>query len=675
MSLTAEQRTAVECPSALLVHAGAGAGKTSVLAHRIAHLVTTGSDPFEILAVTFSVKAARELRGRLEDLMPTEHARLVTVCTLHALGLRMLREYGDALGYVLHANQGSPCAGPEVCNGGWRIKLLTSLLEDTGVIGDPALVMLAKRLNPEEIEQAISAAKCAGIPPNTFAQRGSSPIHRLIATIYCAYEQKLIEANQVDFDGLILQPLCLLDISAEANQFFQARWQQVLVDECQDLSAAQYRLILRLVAQHRQLTLIGDASQSIYAFRGALGNQCFAQFQHDFPEGRVVHLPHNFRSTHCIVRLGDALLGHLQRVIQQVPMRRDSADLPVALLAQSSEHQEAGMVAREILRAVEAGFANFEHCAVLCRTNAQIGPLEQALLRAQVPYTVVGRGSFYDHREIRQLVACLRLSQNFDGDPHALQEITPVHGWLPQAVQTHLMGDQPDLLAEHVFEYERSVGLEGDALRKLHTLQTALLALDERKDMTPTDLLQYVLAEEGLAYRSHLSQTRGDGVIEALDRVSELLRMASGFTVITTFIDELDVLSGQNPLSTFGRDRVKVLTLHDAKGLEFRLVFLVGMEEGLIPHFNAQHAKHSLEEELRLAYVGFTRATDALCISFAKTRNGRRVNASPFLRGLPREIIAFSAPNWAGTLAASSVAQTANPLVVARPIPTLSETR
>ncbi len=650
MTLTAEQRQAVEWPGALLVHAGAGAGKTSVLAHRIAHLVTQGSNPFEILVVTFSVKAARELRSRLEDLISLEQARAITVCTLHALGLRMLREYGDVLGYHPDPKR----RVPQVCPAQWRRKMLKQLINAVDTNGDPTLTALAKRLSPEEVEQVISTAKCAGLSPGDFAARGTSTMHALLAQIYADYERRLLDEQMVDFDGLILQPLCLLKISVEALTFFQARWQQVLVDECQDLSLAQYRLIGHLVERHHQLTLIGDAAQSVYAFRGALGGECFARFQHDFPEAAVIHLPHNFRSSRSIVALSDALLRDWHRQSPpQVPMRE--IGFPVALLTQSSEHQEAGTVTSEILRAVSCGFVSFEHCAVLCRTNAQIAPIEKALLRANVPYVVVGRGSFYDHPEIRQLIAFLRLSQHLDGDPLALAEIAVVHGWLPQSVQVQIMGEAHDLLVEHVFDHERSSTLGPAEVAGLRQLQEALLKLDERNGWAPVDLLQFVLTEAGLAFERHLRHTRGDAFQQSTERVAELLRMAGGFSTISAFLDELDVLSGENPLSTFGRDRVKLLTLHDAKGLEFRLVFLVGMEEGLIPHYNAQHSKRGLDEELRLAYVGFTRATDVLCISFAQTRNGRRVKASPFLRGLPKEAFCFRMPDWPDA--------TANPLI------------
>ena len=640
MTLTPEQDSAVTCPGALMVTAGAGSGKTRVLAHRVAHLVNTGvCDPFNILVVTFSVRAARELRERLADLVEPASAKLMMVCTLHALGLRMLRESGDLLGYELDDRHRKP-------------RVITPTESRSMVAATAKTVCTTPshplaRLGVEEVSNLIADAKAKGTGPDAFTRQPADAVHDALAACYTAYQAELKKANAVDYGDLILQPLLLLAIPA-ALDFYQHRWQHILVDEFQDTSRPQYEVLRRITGAHAKLTVIGDAWQSIYAFRGAMGGEGFEQFRRDFPDASAVCLSQNFRSSANIVALGDALLADMKPRQQAIK----PCGLSVALLRVSSEHEEAFTIASEVSRAVRCGFARYDECAVLCRTNAQIHPIENALLHASVPYYVVGRGSFFDHSEVRQALAYLALSQDFMGDDYALRTVinAPPRGLGPTELAL-LRGESPEVTAELLLDGERIAVLEPKIRAGVRAFLDAIQRLEGLRDAPPARVVEFVMSEDGIGLqRSLLSMSNA---AERLDRVRELWRMACAYERVTDFLDEVDTMSGQDPLTSVGRERVQVMSLHDAKGLEFKLVFVAGLEEGRIPHYYDQDSRRGLEEERRLCYVGFTRATDALCLTYARQRNGRDVAPSRFLQGLPPAVFTRLPPDWSTAVAAN----------------------
>jgi DNA helicase-2/ATP-dependent DNA helicase PcrA len=644
-TLTPEQASAVHHPGDLLVTAGAGGGKTHVLALRIAHLVSTGlCDPFNVLAVTFSVRAARELRARLADLVRPERARLMTVCTLHALGLKMLRESGDLLGFDLDARRRKPRVLSQVESRTMVATLIKDVARELSQIQPSAAAQL-ERLSVVDLAGLIAAAKANGISPEAFAGRSADPVRAAVAACYAVYQSRLKVAGAVDFGDLILQPLRLLD-RPQALDFYQVRWQHILVDEFQDTSRPQYEILRRLAGGRAQLTVIGDACQSVYGFRGAMGGEGFERFRRDFAGAKAIFLPHNFRSSANIVALGDALLSDLKPRQQAVK----PGGLPVVLLRVASEHEEAATVAGELARAVRSGFTRYDECAVLCRTNAQIALLEHALLHANVPYHVVGQGAFFDHAEIRQVLSYLSLTQGSAHPPalcddHALRAIVnvPPRGLGRAEIET-LKGDAPELTAEHLLDSERVATLGSRAQAGVRSLLNALGRLEDLRDAPPSTVIDFVLADDGIGLHAYLA--RSHDAAHRLDRVRELWRMAASFERVTDFLDEVDVMSGQDPLTMRGREQVQVMTLHQAKGLEFRLVFLAGLEEGCLPHYYDQDSRRGLEEERRLCYVGFTRATDALCMTYVRTRGGKVATPSRFLQGLPAAIISRRLPAW-----------------------------
>jgi DNA helicase-2/ATP-dependent DNA helicase PcrA len=319
------------------------------------------------------------------------------------------------------------------------------------------------------------------------------------------------------------------------------------------------------------------------------------------------------------------------------------AGAPIYLFPSNSEHQEAELVVGHIAAAAAAGFARHDECAVLCRTNAQARLVERALVRRNVPCIVVGEGSFFDQPEVKLACACLRLALDFGGDSLALQDLLDAFGWLSAGARAAIKGEAPDLLASHLFEAQRLAALAPRDVNAARLAQHALLSLDEHRDAAPADLIDFVLADDGLGYRGRLGRAR-DGAAR-LDRLDALAGLARAHAGAQSFLDELDAMSGYDPLSVAARDRVQIMTLHSAKGLEFRLVFIVGMEDGLIPHHHAGQTERGRQEELRLAYVGLTRATDVLCLSFARQRDGRPRQPSPWLRGLPH-IELRRPPDW-----------------------------
>lgn len=340
--------------------------------------------------------------------------------------------------------------------------------------------------------------------------------------------------------------------------------------------------------------------------------------------------------------LGDALLGASKP--NQVAIK--ASGLPICLLRTSSEHEEANLVARELSRAVTSGFVSYDKCAVLCRTNAQVNHIENALLDANVPYTVVGRGNFFDQMAIRHMLAYLSLSQDVLGDDFALREIinAPTRQ-LGQAEQHILLGNDPELTMSHLLDPDCVGELSQVAQASIQRLLDDLNTLSKYQHKTPADTIQFILSDVGLGYQRWL-KTKPDAD-QRLEHVQALLRMAQAHDTITAFLDEIDVMSGQDPLSSAGHERVQLLTLHDSKGLEYKLVFLIGLEEHVLPHHHSQDSRRTLEEERRLCYVGFTRATDALCMSYARTRNGRSTSPSRFLQGLPAHLFSRQPLVWA----------------------------
>ncbi|NJM39646.1 MAG: UvrD-helicase domain-containing protein [Anaerolineae bacterium] len=492
----------------------------------------------------------------------------------------------------------------------------------------------------DEIVGAISSLKAAGLSPEAAAAKALDPHRRALAWCYGVYQKQLKAEGSVDFDDLILQPLLLLSGNLETRSYYQSRYTNLIVDEFQDTSRTQYGIVHLLAEHHCNLTVIGDPNQSVYEFGGAMGAEGFELFRKDFPEATAVYLPHNYRSTPEVVALAETFLTNAKMSNgngRQVAVR--SSGPPVFLYRASSEYQEAQWIAEEIVRAQHAGYIAYDDCAVLARTNAQIQFIEKHLVKSRIPCWIMGEGTFFNHQEVQVIRALMRLSLDFLGDSLALKEALDAFRWIPAELRNRLMGDDPELTSEHLTNSEGLKVLKPDACAVVRQVTERLHTLNDHQGDTPEAFITFVMTDELFGFNKVLKSHTDSDI--RFERVRELVRMARQFATLGEFLDDLDTMSGDDPLSLFSAKQVSLSTVHAFKGLERKLIFFAGFEDGFFP---LASTTANPQEDLRLAYVGFTRARDALCVSFAQTRGGCRRLSSGWLRGLPMEM--RQRPNW-----------------------------
>jgi DNA helicase-2/ATP-dependent DNA helicase PcrA len=626
--LNPSQREAVlHTEGPLLVVAGAGSGKTRVLTHRVAHLIAAvGVQPNEILAITFTNKAAGEMRSRLEDLLP-EVARRIWILTFHAACGRIFRREAPRLGYKTNFT---------IYDQADQVRLVKQCLEE--LERDP------KRFPAKGIHEHISSAKNQLIGPGEYRNRVESFYDQTVAEIYDLYQRRLHAANAVDFDDLLMLTVEVLERFPEAKQRWQKAFRYVLVDEYQDTNHAQYRLLQLLAEKHRNVCVVGDPDQSIYAFRGA-DIRNILEFERDFGDTTTIPLEQNYRSTNTILRAANAVIAHnTERKPKNLWSDLGDGD-PVRVLEVEDEHAEARFVASEIAGLVEEG-VNGSEIAVFYRTNAQSRVLEDILVRQEIPYQVIGGPRFYERAEVKDLIAYLQVIDN-PFDAVSLQRIAnrPRRGIGDASLarlQTYADGHGISLWEALEFPEEAGLGpAQARAVNGLRTLLQSLqagaleLAVDELVERT-LDRSGYLAAHE--AERTIESQGRIENLQELVGVAREYQESAPDPN-LSTFLQEISLFSDQDAL----RDQqslVTLMTLHNAKGLEFRAVFMIGMEEGVFPHSRSIE-QNELEEERRLAYVGMTRAREHLTLTHASARalyGNRNYNLpSRFLEELPQE--------------------------------------
>ena len=626
--LNPSQREAVlHTEGPLLVVAGAGSGKTRVLTHRVAHLIAAvGVQPNEILAITFTNKAAGEMRSRLEDLLP-EVARRIWILTFHAACGRIFRREAPRLGYKTNFT---------IYDQADQVRLVKQCLEE--LERDP------KRFPAKGIHEHISSAKNQLIGPAEYRNRVESFYDQTVAEVYDLYQRRLFAANAVDFDDLLMLTVDVLERFPEAKERWQKAFRYLLVDEYQDTNHAQYRLLQILAEKHRNVCVVGDPDQAIYAFRGA-DIRNILEFERDFGETTTIPLEQNYRSTNTILRAANAVIAHNS---ERKPKNLWS-DLgdgePVRVLEVEDEHAEARFVASEIAGLVDEG-VNGSEIAVFYRTNAQSRVLEDILVRQEIPYQVIGGPRFYERAEVKDLIAYLQVIDN-PFDAVSLQRIAnrPRRGIGDASLarlQTYADGHGMSIWEALEFPEEAGLGpAQARAVNALRTLIQSLqagaleLAVDELVERT-LDRSGYLAALE--AERTIESQGRIENLQELVGVAREYQETAAEPN-LSTFLQEISLFSDQDAL----RDRqslVTLMTLHNAKGLEFRAVFMIGMEEGVFPHSRSIE-QNELEEERRLAYVGMTRAKEHLTLTHASARalyGNRNYNLpSRFLEELPQE--------------------------------------
>jgi DNA helicase-2/ATP-dependent DNA helicase PcrA len=610
----------------VLVVAGAGSGKTRVLTHRVAHLIgAIGAQSNEILAITFTNRAADEMRTRLWDIL-SDDARGLWVLTFHATCGRILRRDAPLLGYRSNFT---------IYDQADQVRLVKNVLEE--------LERDTKRFVPRGIHAQISNAKNQLVSPDDYRERVASFYDQTVADVYRLYQERLHTANAMDFDDLLMLTVEVLERFPEARLKWQKAFRYVLVDEYQDTNHAQYRLLQLLAQRHMNLFAVGDPDQSIYAFRGA-DIRNIMEFERDFPGTRVIALEQNYRSTNAILGAANALISHnTERKPKNLWSELGTGD-PVRVVELEDEHAEARFVAVEIARLVEEGF-NGDEIAVFYRTNAQSRVLEDVLVRQGIAYQVIGGPRFYERAEVKDLVAYLQVLDN-PFDTVSLLRIAnkPRRGIGDTSLarlQTYATGRGISLW--EAMEFPEEAGLATQSARAVTGFRNLVLALMSDLDRPVADIVQDVLERSG-----YLDSLEAERTVEAqgrMENLQELVGVAREYQEtadepsLSSFLQEISLYSDQDSIRGES-SLVTLMTLHNAKGLEFRAVFMIGMEEGIFPHARSIE-EQSLEEERRLAYVGLTRAQERLTLLHASSRalyGGRNYNVpSRFLDELPDE--------------------------------------
>jgi ATP-dependent DNA helicase UvrD/PcrA len=623
----AQREAVLATEGPVLVVAGAGSGKTRVLTYRIAHLVSAiGVKPQEILAITFTNKAAGEMRERLEGALGGI-ARTMWVMTFHSACGRILRTEAPKLGYRSNFT---------IYDQADQVRLVKQCLEE--LERDP------KRFVPRGIHAQISNAKNLLITPDDYKTRVSSFYDQTVADVYELYQRRLFASNAVDFDDLLMLTVQVLERFPEALKRWQKAFRYVLVDEYQDTNHAQYRLLQLLAGEHRNVFAVGDPDQSIYAFRGA-DIRNIMEFERDFGGAKQIALEQNYRSTNAILRAANAVISeNRERKPKNLWSELGEGD-PVRVVEVEDEHAEARFVAAEIAGLVDEGFAGSE-IAIFYRTNAQSRVLEDVLVRQDIPYQVIGGPKFYERAEIKDAIAYLQVIDN-PTDAISLIRIAnrPRRG-IGDASLARLQtyADAHGLSLWEALEHPEEAGCGGAPLKAIDKFRTLMQSsMAGAAELPVPEILESVLDRSGYFEALEAERTiEAQGRVENLQELVGVAREYQASTespTLSEFLQQISLFSDQDAIEE-ERSLVTLMTLHNAKGLEFRAVFLIGMEEGVFPHSRSIE-EQGLEEERRLCYVGLTRAQERLVLTHAAARSlwgSRGYNLpSRFLDELPQE--------------------------------------
>ncbi|XIF19615.1 MAG: DNA helicase PcrA [Acetilactobacillus jinshanensis] len=616
--LNSKQREAVLCTKGpLLIMAGAGSGKTRVLTRRIAYLIREcGVNPWNVLAITFTNKAAREMRDRVTKLL-NGHSRGVWVSTFHALCMRILRLNAERINY----SRAFTIAGPSE----QRTLVKHILTRDLNV--DP------KRVNPRAVLSSISMAKNnlqTAAEYKAVQDKAHNPFTKTVGKVYARYQQELHQNQAMDFDDLIMLTIILFKKFPDVLRYYQEKFRYVSVDEYQDTNEAQYQLIHLLGQRYQNVCVVGDADQSIYGWRGANMNNIL-DFQDDYPHAHVVLLEENYRSTKNILDAANSVIKHNEGRKDKNLWTRNPTGAKVSYYRGQSAEDESHFVVAKIIEDVKKHHASYNDFAILYRTNAQSRVIEETFLKSNVPYTIIGGNKFYDRKEIQDILAYLTLLAN-PSDSISLQRIinVPKRGigqasvskltdfanenhWSLLEATRHL-----DLANQISTRAKNSIGRFGTLISKLR---------QQMPKLNVTDLTKQVLDKTG-----YLPTLKASNSLEAkarIENIEEFISVTLQFDKshhevplkerLTNFLADLSLVSAQDDVDD-SKPQVTLMTLHAAKGLEFPVVFIIGMEEGIFPLASAMGNQSELEEERRLAYVGITRAKKKLYLTNAYSR-------------------------------------------------------
>ena len=618
----------------VLIVAGAGSGKTRALTHRIAHLIRDeGVSPYEILAITFTNKAAQEMADRVEGLLGTRIAKGMWILTFHSACVRILRREHEHVGLPSHFT---------IYDEGDTERVISLVEKQMNL--DP------KRYPPRQVAALIGRAKDHLITPGEYERDAATWFEKTIGQVYAEYQRRVKAAGALDFDDIIMETVRLFGEHPEVLEHYQERFRYVLIDEYQDTNRAQYHLVNALAAKHHNLAVVGDADQGVYSWRGAT-IQNLLDFEHDYPDAAIFVMEQNYRSTSNILELANALIANnVQRKPKSLWTEGQRGELAVRFRAEN-EHDEAWFVASEIARLVEVEGERYSDIAVFYRTNAQSRVLEDVFMKAGLNYRIIGGVRFYQRKEVKDVFAYLRTVVN-PGDLVSIRRIinTPKRGIgdaTVGAIESYSRDeDVPFLEAARRVDAIATLGAraKGAVAGFVGVLDSlGALAAD---GAGPARMVEAAFTESG--YLTDLEVERSIEALGRIENLRELVGVAAEFEarnpdgVLADFLEQVALVSEQD---AYDEDdpAVTMMTLHNAKGLEFDVVFIIGMEDGVFPHYRSMGDASELEEERRLAYVGITRARRRLYLTHAWSRSlfgGSNYNPpSRFLSELPGELI------------------------------------
>ena len=588
----------------VLILAGAGSGKTKTLTHRIANLIKNGVAPYEILALTFTNKAAKEMRERLAGLLDANNSFsfMPWMGTFHAICVKILRieaaEVGLSTKFVIYDTDD-------------RLSLIKRAMKK--------LQINDKNLKPRAVESAISKAKNEGKDPEDLAADAYYPQQKQIAEVYAEYEKERQKADAVDFDDLLLYVAKLLRQRKDIRLKWREKFKHILIDEYQDTNHIQYEIVKLLVNDERNICAVGDDWQSIYSWRGADFTNIL-NFEHDFPGAKVIKLEKNYRSTQNILDAAQKIITKNLQRSDKVLYTDAGKGAPITIQGLRDEQEEAQWVGRQILKSGRS-LSDF---AILYRTNAQSQAFERAFVTLRIPYKLVGGVRFYDRKEVKDIIAYLHLIVN-PNDVVALSRVinVPTRGIGEVSLQRILNGDLSHLTPKTMKVFESFNKVLND-LRQKYAVEAS-----------PADIIEELLQK--IAYRDYINDGDKLKAEEKNENLTVLIGEAGAYSTLDEFLADAALMSSTD--ESVGENAVTLMTLHAAKGLEFPVVFLVGMEEGLLPHVRSMdESADDIEEERRLTYVGMTRAMQELYLTYAMSRysfGGKSYNfPSRFLQDL-----------------------------------------
>lgn len=632
--LNPQQRQAVEATDGpLLIMAGAGSGKTRVLTHRIAYLIATRkAAPWSILAITFTNKAAREMQERVSKLVGRE-GQDIWVSTFHSMCVRILRKDIERIGFTSNFS---------ILDSTDQLSVIRNVMKQHNI--DP------KKFEPKAIQAAMSAAKNELISPQQYEQKAGDYFESLVAKVYTEYQKRLKSNNSLDFDDLIMTTIQLFKEVPEVLDFYQRKFQYVHVDEYQDTNRAQYMLCRMLADSHHRICVVGDSDQSIYRWRGAdITN--ILNFEQDYPEARTILLEQNYRSTANILNAANNVIG-LNTGRKPKNLWTEQGEGPkIKVFRGDTEHDEGYFVTSEISKNIKDGKSYQDH-AILYRTNAQSRVIEEILIKSDIPYQIVGGIKFYDRKEIKDMLAYLRLISNPDDDISLTRIINVPKRSIGDTTVAKLAAAAAErgISIFRVLEIVDDLGFAGRTRNALVGFYDMIAALSRMVEfLSVTELTEKIL--EMSEYRLELQNENTIESRSRLENIDEFLSVTQEFEKnnedksLISFLTDLALIADIDSMNDDEEDRddaVVLMTMHSAKGLEFPVVFIIGMEEGVFPHSRAFMDNEELEEERRLAYVGITRAEKQLFLSCARMRTlfGRTTANPPsrFLEEIPEEL-------------------------------------